>query len=264
MTEEAEICRQILMAGCQPSRKALRAQIQSQDTSILSLYRGFSRFMLEDLDLHPLTKPLSRSQRKKLATNVSFEMILRNQAYSNLVELIFPDHIRLSIHAHNNSGPKFGIQLFDKNAARASSTLAPDDRAKGSQDLLHIPTPWHNCIVEVEGDPVVHVMKSAVAKEALANKEYSGGWIEGILEKGQGGAFSLIKSPVQNADDDAERAKVVEDKLESVAEITQVEKDSGSSKGQVKLYGLVVSYLKPIALVVREWIKWGIVNRFYR
>lgn len=115
VTNEAELSRQVLMSGCQSEKANLRRRIDSQEPSILALYRGFSRFMLEDLDLHPYTKPMSRSQRKKLSVKVSFEMIMvsettlkveavanstkRNQAYSNLVELLFPDHVRLSIHA---------------------------------------------------------------------------------------------------------------------------------------------------------------------
>lgn len=75
-TNEAELSRQVLMSGCQSEKANLRRRIDSQEPSILALYRGFSRFMLEDLDLHPYTKPMSRSQRKKLAVKVSFEMIM--------------------------------------------------------------------------------------------------------------------------------------------------------------------------------------------
>ncbi|KAL2169039.1 hypothetical protein VTG60DRAFT_6538 [Thermothelomyces hinnuleus] len=99
LTEEAELCRRILMAGCGPRRSAVRAKIDSKDPAITALYRGFSRFMLEDLEHHPHTRNLTRSQQKKLSAKVAFEMILRNQAYSNLVELLFPNHVRLSIHA---------------------------------------------------------------------------------------------------------------------------------------------------------------------
>jgi pyoverdine/dityrosine biosynthesis protein Dit1 len=76
VTEEAQFCRRVLMSGCQPGKASLRRQIDSQDPSILSLYRGFSKFMLEDLDLHPFTKTMTRSQRKKLALKVSFEMMM--------------------------------------------------------------------------------------------------------------------------------------------------------------------------------------------
>lgn len=76
VTGEAELCRRILMAGCSPRKSAVRAKIDSKDAAITALYRGFSRFMLEDLAYHPQTQRLSRSQQKKLSARVAFEMIL--------------------------------------------------------------------------------------------------------------------------------------------------------------------------------------------
>lgn len=76
VTEEAELCRRILMGGCQPQRTGVRARINSGDAAMLALYRGFSRFMLEDLELHPFTRALSRSKQKKLSSQIAFEMIL--------------------------------------------------------------------------------------------------------------------------------------------------------------------------------------------
>lgn len=120
-TTLASICRALMMRTCEANSANLRAKISGQDASTLALYRGFSRFMLEDLALHRSCQNLSQSQRKKLSARVAFEMIKvgyhttqsilspllpqdltpkqRNQAYSNLVELLFPQHIRLSIHA---------------------------------------------------------------------------------------------------------------------------------------------------------------------
>ncbi|KAI1103658.1 Pyoverdine/dityrosine biosynthesis protein-domain-containing protein [Jackrogersella minutella] len=174
VTVEAELCRRILMAGCQSQRSALRARVDSQDAAILALYRGFSRFMLEDLELHPFTRAMTRSKQKKLSAKVAFEMIMRNQAYSNLVELLFPNHIRLSIHAHNNAGPKFGIQLFDPEVVRAVESLSPDSRLMTSRDLLHIPTPWHNSMVKIVGSKVMYLTKAKVVREALAGGGMTG------------------------------------------------------------------------------------------
>jgi hypothetical protein len=116
----------------------------------------------------------------------------RNQAYSNLVELMFPNHIRLSIHAHNNSGPKFGIQLFDKSQFRTTESLDPSSIiAASSVDLLHIPTPWHNSVVQVAGSPYLYVTKSKVVADAIASKEFSGTWIEGGTPGWLGGFYSL-------------------------------------------------------------------------
>jgi pyoverdine/dityrosine biosynthesis protein Dit1 len=76
VTADAELCRRILMAGCGPQASAVRAQIESKDAAITALYRGFSRFMLEDLEHHPHTMAMTRSQQKKLSSKVAFEMIL--------------------------------------------------------------------------------------------------------------------------------------------------------------------------------------------
>ncbi|KAL2173266.1 Pyoverdine/dityrosine biosynthesis protein-domain-containing protein [Thermothelomyces heterothallicus CBS 202.75] len=202
LTEEAELCRRLLMAGCGPRRSAVRAKIDSKDPAITALYRGFSRFMLEDLEHHPYTRNLTRSQQKKLSAKVAFEMILRNQAYSNLVEMLFPNHVRLSIHAHNNAGPKFGIQLFDPSRVRAVQTLSADGELMTSLDLLHIPTPWHNSVVQLAGSDVILVTKAKLARAALASGSMTGGLVgaeEGrahfMLEKKKS-AGAAIPAPV--------------------------------------------------------------------
>ena len=76
LTTEAELCRKILMAGCQSDRQGVRDRIDEKDPAIVALYRGFSKFMLEDLDMHVSTRQLSRSQRRKLSSKVAFEMIM--------------------------------------------------------------------------------------------------------------------------------------------------------------------------------------------
>ncbi|KAJ4286183.1 cytochrome P450-dit2 [Collariella sp. IMI 366227] len=192
VTEEAELCRRILMAGCGPQKTAVRAKIDSKDPAITALYRGFSRFMLEDLEHHPHTQGLSRSQQKKLSAKVAFEMILRNQAYSNLVEMLFPNHVRLSIHAHNNAGPKFGIQLFDASQVRAVEGLSPDGQLMTSLDLLHIPTPWHNSVVQLAGSNTILVTKAKLARSALAAGSMTGGLVE---TEQQTAYFSLATRP---------------------------------------------------------------------
>ncbi|KAI1414998.1 Pyoverdine/dityrosine biosynthesis protein-domain-containing protein [Hypoxylon sp. FL1857] len=174
VTAEAEFCRRILMAGCQSKRSSLRVRIDTRDSTILALYRGFSRFMLEDLELHPFTRALTRSKQKKLSAKVAFEMIMRNQAYSNLVEMLFPNHIRLSIHAHNNAGPKFGIQLFDPATVRAVESLSSNSNTMTSRDLLHIPTPWHNSVVKVVGSRTTYLTKAKVVRDAIARGDMTG------------------------------------------------------------------------------------------
>lgn len=98
-SENAELCRKLMMALGQNDKTILRSLISSQDPSTLGLYRGLSRFMLDDLAQSRAFAGLSMSKRKKISSSVASEMIVRNCAYSNLVELLFPSHVRLSIHA---------------------------------------------------------------------------------------------------------------------------------------------------------------------
>ncbi|KAI1859140.1 hypothetical protein JX265_010617 [Neoarthrinium moseri] len=188
-TKVADFSRQLLLEVCQTDATVLRSRIEQGSASVLKLYRGFSRFMLEDLDLNQYTKQLSRSQRKKLASKVAFEMIQRNEAYSNLVELLFPHHVRLSIHAHNNAGPKFGIRMFGTNV-RAVEKLAFDGAEMRSVDLLHVPTPWHNCLVEIAGCETLFMVKAKTVRDALSSGKFSGGWVDGSLD-GVAGHFRL-------------------------------------------------------------------------
>lgn len=188
-TEKAEFSRQILDHGFKTDETILRSRIESKQHSALKLYRGFCRFMQEDLSVNRYTQDLSRSQLKKLSSKVSFEMIQRNEAYSNLIELLFPHHIRLSIHAHDNSGPKFGIRLFGPNV-RPLETLSFKGPEMCSVDLLHVPTPWHNCLVEVSGQSTLIMTKSKTAKTALSSGKFRGGWTKGT-QQGMGGYFFL-------------------------------------------------------------------------
>ncbi|KAG5982287.1 hypothetical protein E4U55_002092 [Claviceps digitariae] len=173
MTREANICRKILVLGFQLDDTELKNTLSSQDTSMIALYRGFSKFMLEDLTTNKYTSHLSRSQLRKKSAKVAFEMIQRNQAYSNLVEILFPHHVRLSIHAHDNAGPKFGMQMLGKNII-PTDVLPPNGSNTNSCDKLHVPTPWHNCIVAIRGDANMYITKSNVALSALASGEYTG------------------------------------------------------------------------------------------
>ncbi|RYP77596.1 hypothetical protein DL769_003369 [Monosporascus sp. CRB-8-3] len=188
-TPAAELSRQMLVQGCRTREGILRSRIKSGSHSALKLYCGFSRFMLEDLKLNRYTKHLSRSKLKKLGSKVAFEMIQRNEAYSNLVELLFPYHVRLSIHAHDNAGPKFGIRLFGPEV-RALETLSFDAAEMTTFDLLHVPTPWHNCLVEVTGHPTLFMVKSKAVRDALSSGKFNGGWVDGS-HQGVAGHFRL-------------------------------------------------------------------------
>ena len=147
--EISDISRQVLMRGCDTDDGRLRRHISIKGHPRLHLYRGFSKFMTEDLSLLPYFEQTSRKQFKKLVSKIAFNMIKRNDAYSNLVELMFPNHLRLSIHAHTNQGPKFGIKVISQDQCRIIRSLENEEEPI-FEDLLHIPTPWHNCIVKFQ------------------------------------------------------------------------------------------------------------------
>ena len=126
-TLSANLSRQMLLSTCQTLPSIIRYRIKSESESddapntssrsTLKLYRSFTRFMTEDLTHHANTtttnttaigsNPIIRSQLKKMASKIAFEMMIRNEAYSNLIELLFPFYIRLSIHAHDHGGPRY-------------------------------------------------------------------------------------------------------------------------------------------------------------
>ncbi|XP_002967756.2 spore wall maturation protein DIT1 [Selaginella moellendorffii] len=141
LTANAENARRALMClfGCDES--TVTKEIKD-DPETRNLYRGFSRFMLEDLYEHKSCKNLpSKSAKKKLCSQVAFLMILRNRAFSAMVEWLFPLQLRISIHPHPNRGPKYGINIIH-------SSLVAAQRSSEEKNF-HIPTPWHNTVVEL-------------------------------------------------------------------------------------------------------------------
>lgn len=173
LSEETEANRKILMLGCDDNAQVLREQITTPNHPRLFLYRGFNKFMTEDLADTELAKLMSKKKFKKLASAVAFEMIRRNDAYSNLVELVFPFHLRLSIHAHHNGGPKYGICLLSRE------TCTPANHNQDQEDrLLHIPTPWHNSVFRIENSDKYVVSPSLLAGEIERRGELVGGWSE--------------------------------------------------------------------------------------
>lgn len=190
-TGAAELSRQMMARASGTDATALRARIDASDRGALQLYRGFSRFMAEDLACNRYTRQLSRAELKWLASRVAFEMMLRNDAYSNLVKLFFPNHVGLSIHAHDKAGPKFGIRLFGRDV-RAVNRLSLVCAEMRSVDQLHVPTPWHNCIATVAGTTII--AKAKVVRDALARAEVVGVWADGG-HAGTAGAFVLHPAP---------------------------------------------------------------------
>lgn len=188
----SEVSRAILMKGCDTDDGRLRKQIGISGHPRLHLYRGFVKFMEEDLSLSTYFAKASRKGFKKIVSKIAFNMIKRNDAYSNLVELLFPHHVRLSIHAHTNCGPKFGIKVISPEQCLSVKSLENIEEPK-FEDLLHIPTPWHNCVVKVYNQNRYFLTKSKVIKDALENAKYIGAWKETNLENGEGGYYVISR-----------------------------------------------------------------------
>jgi len=94
--------------------------------------------------------------------------MVRNEAYSRLIEEIIPLYVRFTIHLYDNSGPKFSIKLMN---------LAESDDEIGVADN-HIPTPWHNVIVETKDGKFV-AMRRYEAKKLVDESHlvyYEPGW----------------------------------------------------------------------------------------
>lgn len=193
----SDASRQILMKGCDTDDGTLRKDINIPNHPRLHLYRGFSRFMMEDLALLPYFQDHSRKGFKKAIAKIAFNMIKRNDAYSNLVELMFPHHMRISIHAHKNSGPKFGVKVISHEQCSIVRDLQNIDEPT-FEDLLHIPTPWHNCVVKVAHGTDVEkenyfLTKSGVIKDAIENGNYKGEWKDTCFVTGNGGCYEIMK-----------------------------------------------------------------------
>lgn len=189
LTGEAELCRKLMLGIGGPDRNYIRQLITEQEPDALGLYRGQTRFMLEDLADIPSVKSLSGKQKKKTAALVAEEMMSRNQAYSNLTELLLPNYVRLSIHAHNNAGPKFAVRLLPANKVRAIDCLETRTEPNPVYEY-QLPTPWHNSMIKVEGDEFLYLARAQIARKALESPDYTGSFINGP----DGSYFNLTRT----------------------------------------------------------------------
>ncbi|XBW36565.1 hypothetical protein QEN19_002140 [Hanseniaspora menglaensis] len=166
---DSEICRKIMMAACDTDKGRLSDQVKIPNHPRLLLYRGFTKFMEEDIAKLEFVSTLSRNKQKKLASKVAFEMIKRNDAYSNLVDLCFPHYMRLSIHAHQNCGPKYGIRVVDSKICKVIKSFN-DLTYPNYDDFLHIPTPWHNAVIKNTETGKYYFGKSKIVAQAIKSK----------------------------------------------------------------------------------------------
>jgi pyoverdine/dityrosine biosynthesis protein Dit1 len=130
--------------------EALREEILAGGEP-LSLYRGITRFLLEDAS--GVTTTLSRTALQKECRVRAYGVIQRSKAWGELIAEKYPHSVRLSIHPQPCGSPKLGIHLLET-----------------SDNWL---TPWHGTAVKVGGRFVL--MKRRQAEEMGAQLAYTEG-----------------------------------------------------------------------------------------
>lgn len=103
------------------------------DTNML--YKGMIRFMEEEVADKEF---VSNSQRHKRAKQLARDMMLRNEAYNNLVRKELNTSIRLSMHQSVNNGYKYSFKLIP------------------GEHTFH--SPWHSCVA-VNGNEAITLHK---------------------------------------------------------------------------------------------------------
>ena len=119
--------------------------------SARSMFNGIHRFLFED---RALLEPLkSRNRVREESKQVAYQVIQRSNAWSSLVEKLFPHALRLSIHPQAPDSAKIGFQLV------------PCESVWG--------TPWHN--VALLGASGFRLVKRKDALDAGATLAYARG-----------------------------------------------------------------------------------------
>ncbi|WP_262387332.1 isocyanide synthase family protein [Streptomyces sp. TRM49041] len=116
-----------------PSIEELKAEVRVDD-STLRMYRGITRFLVEDT----ANWEGSRSALQRDCRRRAYEVILRSRAWSELIAESYPRNVRLSIHPQNRGEIKFGIRLL--GAADAWTTPWHSvllHHTDGSWELMH-------------------------------------------------------------------------------------------------------------------------------
>ena len=91
-----------------PAADALRAEVRTDDHT-LALYRGITRFLVEDT----AGWTGSRSALQRACRQRAYGVIRRSRAWGALIAEHHPDAVRLSIHPQPVGAAKFGIRLLD-------------------------------------------------------------------------------------------------------------------------------------------------------
>jgi pyoverdine/dityrosine biosynthesis protein Dit1 len=139
-------------------------EIRAETLSCLSaraMFNGIHRFLFEDRAALEPTK--SRNRVREESKHVAYQVIQRSNAWSALVEKLFPHALRLSIHPQAPTSAKIGFQLV------------PCENMWG--------TPWHN--VALLGASGFRLVKRKQALDAGATLAFARGKYAFYREAGQ-------------------------------------------------------------------------------
>lgn len=90
------------------SAEAVRADVKKSESARL-LFNGIHRFIFEDQRV--VGPPGSTNQVRKRSKAIAYEVIRRSNAWSALLEVHFPQALRLSIHPQPLGAQKIGVRL---------------------------------------------------------------------------------------------------------------------------------------------------------
>jgi len=114
--------------SCDEFRESMKSNPDS-----LQLFNGMHRFIFEDNLFH--FQDLSRNRVRKLSGEITLQVIQRSNAFSRLLERVFPEALRLSIHPQRCGSEKIGIMLL-----KADNPWA---------------TPWHRVVLYQDKHPLL-------------------------------------------------------------------------------------------------------------
>jgi len=86
-------------------------KLLKSDPEVRRMFNGIHRFMYTDLKAR--RSELSNSKLREESKDLAYHVIIRSNAWSSLVESLFPSSLRLSIHPQHPHSRKIGIKLLE-------------------------------------------------------------------------------------------------------------------------------------------------------
>lgn len=125
--DDYSVLREELMIEHGETLKPLRHRIKTEEEAG-TMFKGITRFMLEDFSGISKFSQYSRTALQKKAKTAAYRVIQRSNAWSRLLKKEKQDALRLSIHPQRLVSDKIGISLVSKNDVWT--------------------TPWHSVLVK--------------------------------------------------------------------------------------------------------------------